>query len=174
MKGLRDYLAETKREYEYRLKISRKPTDDEMDRMERYLSLRHEVIDVGTPRKLELGKNRRDFRSLGSDVDPHFVDFKTRYPLSPTVSVGQLSHEVGIGERHLLLAAKDDDPLAIADEEGLGPDRAEKPKSLLADGDYSEAGKVKADRLMGEKFKKKFIDAALKGGVGTGFEAGAS
>lgn len=172
MKGMRDYLKESERVHEYRLKVSRKPTDDEMDRIERYLSLRHEVIDVGTPKRMELGKNRRDFRSLGEGIDPHFVDFKTKYPLSPTFALGQLSQQSGIGERHLHLLSKDD-PLFAADEDGGGPDRADKPKSLLADPGYSEAGKVRADALMGEKFKKKFIDAALKGGAGTGFEVDA-
>ena len=165
------YLRESEQEHEYVFKIARRIEDAEMDRLERHLRHRYEVIDVGTPKKMRIQKNARDFRSLGPDIDPYFFKFRTRYPASPSVLLGELSQKTGIHEKHMIVQGVNDPLYVEAEEEG--EDRLEPKeknyKPRLLDPDYSEHPNPDPKDYFGDAYNEKFVKGELKKGVGTGF-----
>ena len=117
-------------------------------------------------------KNPRDFRNLGSKIDPYFLHFKTRIPTTNMTSlVAELSKKMGIHMSHIIVQSIHDPLYVEAEEEGedrMEPEKNYKPR--LSDPDYSEHENPKAEDYFGDDYNKKFVKKALKSGVGQGFE----
>ncbi len=151
-KKLGHYLAENEAVHEFRVKIAREPTDEQLDAMELHLR-KYDGFDIGTPQKTIIQRNPRDFRSIDA-AEVYMIDFKTRQPASPLTLLAELTQKMGIHERFLIVRNKLE-PLHIEDEAEELPEEDYKPR--LGDDDYSEAEKIKADDFYGEKFKDSFI-----------------
>lgn len=151
-KKLGQYLAENEAVHEFRVKIAKEPTDEQLDAMELHLR-KYDGFDIGTPQKTIIQRNPRDFRSIDA-AEVYMVDFKTRQPASPLQLLAELSQKMGIHERFLIVRNKLE-PLHIEDEAKDVPE--EEYKTRLTDSDYSEVEQPKADDYYGEKFKDSFI-----------------
>jgi hypothetical protein len=64
VKDLVQYLAESEVVHEFRLKIAREPTDEQLDALELHLR-KYDGFDITTPKKTIIQRNPRDFRSIG-------------------------------------------------------------------------------------------------------------
>ena len=172
MKSFKQYLEESRKKYEFRLKIAKKPSDDEMDRLEKFLRQKYDAIDIGTPKKVNVEKNPRDFRSIGVK-DVYMIDFVTERSMGPAMMKAEISQKTGIHERHLELRGKNE-PLHVEDEEEgedrLEPEDKKKYKSKLLDSDYSDAPKIDLDDYFGEGFKERFLNRESDRTIGSGYE----
>jgi len=156
-KKLGQYLAENEAVHEFRVKIAMEPTDKQLDAMELHLR-KYDGFDIETPKKTIIQRNPRDFRSIDA-AEVYMIDFKTRQPASPLQLLAELTQKMGIHERFIIVRNKLE-PLHIEDEAEELPEENYKPR--IGDDDYSEAEKVKADDLYGEKFKASFIKEIAK------------
>jgi len=157
VKDLAQYLAESEQVHEFRLKIAREPTDEQLDALELHLR-KYDGFDITTPKKTIIQRNPRDFRSIGPS-EVFMVDFKTRQPAAPTQLLAELSQKTGIHERFLIVRNKME-PLHIEDEDKEMPEEDYKPR--LTDEEYSEVEQPKPEDYYGEEFKAKFIKEIAK------------
>jgi hypothetical protein len=157
---LEKYLAESAVEHEFRLKIAKEPTDEQLDAMELYLR-KFDGYDIKTPKRTIVQKNPRDFRSIGA-TEVYMIDFKTKQPVSPHQLLAELTQKMGIHERFMIVRNKAE-PLHVEEEDKETPEEKYKPR--LGDDNYSEAEKVKQADFVGEKFKAKFIKEIAKNRV---------
>jgi hypothetical protein len=157
VKELGKYLAETETVHEFRIKIAKEPTDEQLDAMELYLR-KYDVFDITTPKKTIIQRNPRDFRSIDA-AEIYMIDFKTRQPASPLQLLAELSQKMGIHERFIIVRNKME-PLHIEDEDK--EEVEEEYKTRLTDSEYSEVENPKADDHYGEEFKAGFIREIAK------------
>lgn len=157
VKELGKYLAETEVMHEFRIKIAKEPTDEQLDAMELHLR-KYDVFDITTPKKTIIQRNPRDFRSIDA-AEIYMIDFKTRQPASPLQLLGELSQKMGIHERFIIIRNKME-PLHIEDEDKEEAD--EEYKTRLTDSEYSEVENPKAEDHYGEEFKAGFIKEIAK------------
>jgi hypothetical protein len=151
-KRLGHYLAENESVHEFRVKIAKEPTDEQLDAMELHLR-KYDGFDISTPKKTIIQRNPRDFRSIDA-AEVYMIDFKTRQPASPLQLLAELTQKMGIHERFIIVRNKLE-PLHVEDEHKEIPE--EDYKTRLTDAEYSEVENPDADRYYGEKFKDSFI-----------------
>jgi hypothetical protein len=156
-KDLGQYLAENEAVHEFRVKIAMEPTDQQLDAMELHLR-KYDGFDITTPKKTIIQRNPRDFRSIDA-AEVYMIDFKTRQPASPLQLLAELTQQMGIHERFIIVRNKLE-PLHIEDEAEEMPEENYKPR--LTDEKYSDAEKVKGDQYYGEKFKTSFLKDIAK------------
>ena len=156
-KDLEQYLAESIRPHEFRLKLACEVTEEQLDAMELHLR-KYDGYDVTTPKKSIIQRNPRDFRSIKA-TEVYTIDFKTRQPASPAHLLAELTQKMDIHERFMVLRNKDE-PLHIEDEAEEVQDS--EYKTRLEDPDYTEVENPKAEDFYGEEFKAKFIKEIAK------------
>lgn len=157
VKELGQYLAENEAVHEFRVKIAKEPTDEQLDAMELHLR-KYDGFDISTPQKTIMQRNPRDFRSIDA-AEVYMIDFKTRQPASPLQLLAELTQQMGIHERFLIVRNKLE-PLHIEDENEEMPEENYKPR--LTDEEYSEVEDPKAEDFYGEEFKASFIKDIAK------------
>lgn len=156
-KDLGQYLAENEAIHEFRVKIAKEPTDEQLDALELHLR-KYDGFDITTPKKTIIQRNPRDFRSIDA-AEVFMIDFKTRQPASPLTLLAEISQKTGIHERFLIVRNKME-PLHIEDEAEEMPEENYKPR--LTDEEYSEVEQPNADDFYGEKFKDSFLKEIAK------------
>jgi curved DNA-binding protein CbpA len=156
MKRLRQYLAESERTHEYRLKTIQELTDEQLDKLEKHLR-KYDVFQIDTPKRTILQSAPLDFYNTGAS-EVYIIDFKTKIPLSPAVLIDELVAKLNVSERNMRVRNLNE-PGEQIDTEHREADKDENGKTipLLSDSKYSEAEKIKADDYYGEKFKSKFL-----------------
>ena len=158
VKQLGQYLAENEAVHEFRVKIAKEPTDEQLDAMELHLR-KYDGYDITTPKKTIMQKNPRDFRSIDA-AEVYMIDFKTRQPASPLQLLAELTQQMGIHERFIIVRNKDE-PLHIDDETEATAETKYKPR--LTDDKYTDADKVKGTDYYGDKYNAAFIKDLAKG-----------
>lgn len=159
MKTLNDYLMESAKTYEFRLKTAVELSDDQLDSLEKHLR-KYEAFDIESPKRTILQSAPLDFHNLGA-TEVYIMDFKTKLPMSPAILVNELVQKLGIGEGHIRVRNK----LEPAEQEDAAsmeePAEGEKD-ALLLDGEYSEVDNPKAEDHYGDKYNTKFMDELKK------------
>jgi len=156
-KNLGQYLAENEAVHEFRVKIAREPTDEQLDAMELHLR-KYDGFDITTPKKTIIQRNPRDFRSIDA-AEVYMVDFKTRQPASPLQLLAELTQKMGIHERFLIVRNKLE-PLHIENEADEMPEENYEPRRT--DEEYSEVEQPDPEQFYGEKFKDSFLKEIAK------------
>ena len=159
MKSFKQYLAESKKSYGFRVKLAQEPTDEQIEKIENHLAKYDLEGGVGAPKKLMLQSAPYDFPQLrGYEI--YVMEFKT----SRTVSAYQLGIELqnllGIGDGHMKVRS-DQEPLEQREMEADGVDDEGRPV-LLGDDDYSEAEKIDGADYYGDKYNTSFVQELLK------------
>lgn len=157
MKDLSQYLSENEKIYEFRLKIAKEVTDEQLDAMELHLR-KYDGFDITTPKRTIIQKNPRDFRSINA-AEIYMIDFKTKQPAAPLQLLAELSQKMGIHERFMILRNKLE-PLHVeneGEEDTLEVDQDDSYKPRLTDDEYSEVKNPDADDYYGETFKDNFL-----------------
>ena len=160
MKKLSQYLAESAKVYEFRLKTIVELSDEQLDKLETHLR-KYEAYDITEPKKTIMQKNPIDFQ--GTDAAEVFIiDFKTKLPATPPELINELGAKLHLNERELRVRNRADPILAIDDAE---EDSDEAYKTRLTDSEYSEYSNPVADDYHGEKHLTKFMKELKKNRV---------
>lgn len=158
MKRLQQYLAESQKTYEFRLKTIEELSEEQLDKLETHLR-KYEAYDIETPKRTIMQSAPLDFYNSGA-CEVFIIDFKTKLPVSPTILINELVSKLGINEGNIRVRNKME-PAEELDtkhrEQNSGEVKKDKQKSILLDPDYKEVKNPKADEYHGEKHKTKFI-----------------
>lgn len=157
MKSFKQYLAESKQTYHYRIKLAKELTNEELDRIERHL-VKYDVQKFSAPKKLMLQSTPYDFPQLrGYEI--YVAEFTTNIPASAYQIQTEIQNLIGISDGFMKVRS-DMEPLEKQEQAELAGDKGE-AESLLADDKYSEAESVNADDYYGEKYNTKFVQELL-------------
>jgi hypothetical protein len=159
--SLKQYIAETERSYNYRLKTIVPLDDHAMDLIER-ITMKYQPLDISRPRKTMLQANPLDFTNVEAS-EVWIVDFEFGLPASGYI-LGQEIHRIlGVPENHVIVRGAND-PTEVESErliaaEEIGAEAKElglTPSGLLTDPTYSEV--TPAEDLYGKVHNEKFLD----------------
>ena len=159
MKRLHQYLIESQKTYEFRMKTIVELNDEQLDKLETHLR-KYEAYDIETPKRTIMQSAPSDFYNSGA-CEVYIIDFKTKLPVSPTILINELVSRLGITEGDIRIRDKNAPAEEIdekhREENKEGAEEPKKKKALLLDPDYKEVKNPKADDYHGEKHKTKFM-----------------
>jgi len=162
MKKLSDYLAESVKEYNYKIKILGEIEDGMMDVIEGELK-KYDLKSIGSATKTIFQKNPLDFDE-GVAGEVNIASFKTGMALPKDAVRDVIAHRLGIPERYLKIRSEND-PLelslvdnAVDTEITIG--ESDPADSILMN-EY-EADEHKAEDYHGNDFNTKFMTELMK------------
>ena len=156
MKTFKQYLTESKRDYTYRIKLINEIDNESVDRIERHLA-KYEVKTVQAPKRLMLQSAPYDFpQARGHEV--HVIEFTTERPASAYQIQEELKSLLGLGDA-VMKVRSDMEPLE--QQEQAATSEPKEIGSMLEDGDYSEAEKIRSEDYYGDKYNSKFVQELL-------------
>lgn len=153
MKSLKQYLAESEKTYEFKLRTVVEMSDEQLDKLERYLA-KYNVESVSAPKKSILQKSPVGFGDYGP-AEVHTLDIATRLAVTPHALHEEIARATGVpmGVIRVHYASES----VMLDEMEESEETQDEGKSLLADANYKEAEKVKAADHYGDAYNKKFV-----------------
>ena len=162
MKKLSYYLAESVKEFNYKIKILGEVEDGMMDAIESELQ-KYDLKSMGSPTKTMFQKNPLDFEE-GVSGEVNISSFKTGIALPKDAVRDIIAHKLGMPEKYLKIRSEND-PLeyslvdnAVDTEITVG--ESDPADSALMN-EY-EADEHKAEDYHGNEFNTKFIDELMK------------
>jgi hypothetical protein len=154
MKTLNDYLMESAKTYEFRLKTCCELSDDQLDSLEKHMR-KYEAFDIESPKRTILQSAPLDFHNVGA-TEIYIMDFKTKLPMSPAMLVNELVQKIGISERDIRVRNKLE-PAEQEDAASMEEPTDGETDALLLDGEYTEAENHKAEDHYGDQYNTKFV-----------------
>lgn len=156
MKTFKQYLAESKQTYTYRIKLAKELTSEQIDKIERHL-IKYDVQSFSAPKKLMLQSTPYDFPQLrGYEI--HVVEFTTALPSSAYQIQTEICNLTGITDGYLKVRS-DMEPL---EKQEQAQEAEEAVKSLLEDPEYGEAEGINPEDYYGDKYNESFVQELLK------------
>jgi len=153
MKSLKQYLAESEKTYEFRLRSLNEISDEHMDRIEAHMK-KYNMESMSSPKKTIMHKPR-GFADVGAQ-EVYMYDFSTKLPATPHTLHEEIAGICGISLGHMIVNNMNEaEELWEVEEES-----DEESTSILADADYSEAEKINAEDHYGDKFNEKMVKDA--------------
>ena len=162
MKTLKEYLAESVKEYTYKVKILGEVEDGMMDTIENELK-KYDLKTMGSPTKTIFQKQPLDFDE-GVSGEVSIASFTTGLPLSKDTVRDRIAHNLGITERYIKIRSEND-PLEydlvdnnVDTEIVVGESN---PEDAALNNDYP-ADEHKAEDYHGNEFNTKFMEELMK------------
>ena len=162
MKTLKEYLAESVKEYNYKIKILGEVEDGMMDTIENELK-KYDLKTMGSPIKTIFQKQPLDFDE-GVSGEVNIASFTTGLPLSKDTVRDRIAHQLGITERYIKIRSEND-PLEydlvdnnVDTEIVVGESN---PEDAILNNDYP-ADEHKAEDYHGNEFNTKFMEELMK------------
>ena len=150
MKSLKQYLAESEKTYEFRLRSLNEISDEHMDRIENHMK-KYNMESMGAPKKTIMHKPR-GFADVGAQ-EVYIYDFATKLPATPHALHEEIASICGCSMGSMIVHnMKEAEELWEVEEES-----DEEAKSVLADADYSEAEKINPEDHYGDKYNEKMV-----------------
>ena len=160
MTNFKQYLAESTKEYNYKIKVAGDLSEDFGSKLETVLK-KYEVKTLSKGKKTPIQEMPLDFPTLKNEAVTIF-ELTTMYP----ASVFELRTLVADSMRlhpNQIVVRKPGEPTEEYQEEMKA--KAEKKsefKSMLQDVEYKDAPKVKADEIYGDKANQSLLKELLK------------
>lgn len=165
MKSLKQYLAESEKTYEFRLRSLVEISDEHMDRIETHMK-KYNMESMGAPKKTIMHKPKGFAGTTAQEV--YMYDFATKLPATTNALHEEIASICGVslGEMivHSMLENRELWDIDVEEESD------EEAKSVLADADYSEAEKIKAEDHFGDAYNEKMIKDAQKNELQTEYK----
>lgn len=159
MKSLKQYLMESERTYEFKMRTVADLSDEQLSKLEKYLS-RYDVKRVGAPSKSILQKSPVGFGSHGP-AEVKTVEIVTGLAVTTSVLHEEISRATCIPMSEIIVLTASESAF-VDDQESV---ETEKPTSVLADPDYMDAEKVNHEDYFGNDFVSKFVKELPKSNI---------
>jgi hypothetical protein len=154
MKSLKQYLAESEKTYEFRLRSLNEISDEHMDRIENHMK-KYNMESIGAPKKTIMHKPR-GFADVGAQ-EVYIYDFATKLPATPHSLHEEIASICGCSMGSMIVHNMNEaEELWEIEEES-----DEEATSVLADADYSEAEKINPEDHYGDKYNEKMVKDSL-------------
>jgi hypothetical protein len=157
MKTFKDYLAESVKEYTFKVKIAGVLEDDHLSAMEMALS-KYNVVKMSAPKKTIMQEHPLDFPANVTNTEVTIVEVTTSMPVSYQSLSRHLSDYMGLPYESIVVQA-DSDPLYQEQEREVAKAKAkpEDYKPVMGQPyDKSEEADIK-DVVHSEESKKSFL-----------------
>lgn len=158
MTDFKQYLAESTKEYDYRIKVAGDLSEDFAARLETALK-KYEVKSLSKGKKTPIQEVPLDFPNLKNTAVTIF-ELKTSYPASVFEMHSYISNIMRL-QPNQLVVRKPGEPTEQYQEEMKTKETSEF-KSVLQDIEYKDAPKVKADEVYGDKANQSLLKELLK------------
>ncbi len=162
MKKLIDYLAESVREYNYKIKILGQVNDDIMVMIENELK-KYDLKTINAPVKTIYQNRPLDFDE-GISGEVNIISFKTGIALPKDQVRDIIAIKIGLPERYLKIRSENDpieyDLVDNDVETEVTVDESDPKDSVLLN-DY-EKDQHKAEDYYGNEYRNKFVDELTK------------
>jgi hypothetical protein len=152
MKSFKEHLTESKKKYDFRIKIAGEMTTEQEETMKRALG--RFTIDNAV---VGLKKSKTPIQSLPLDFpqvrncEVNIYEVALDYPTTQFELTEYLSTELGVGKQHLVVRSPNE-PTEEYQTPGVKREGA-----LLADPDYKESPNAKFEDYYGDKYNTGFV-----------------
>jgi hypothetical protein len=150
MKSFVEYLIESSKTYEFRIKIAGELSDEHMERIENHME-RFGLESISKPKKTPIQKQPAGFAEGVTNSSVSVMEIVTNYPATPQQIGAILQDIIGLPESHVVVVNKND-PEEIAREVASGA-KEEEYKPILGN-DYDEE---KLDPSFGDEYNSNFL-----------------
>lgn len=153
MKDFKSYLAESKKQYNFRIKIAGDVTTEQEERMKRALGrfTHSNTLEQVKKTRTPIQAVPLDFPQV-RNCEVQIYEVSLDYPTTQQELIEYLTTELGVSKSHLVVKRPGE-----PSEEYQEP--AEKREgALLNDPDYKEAGSPKFEDYYGDEYNSKFVD----------------
>jgi hypothetical protein len=149
MKSFKAYLSESKKQYDFRVKIAGDVTPDQEDQLKSLLG-RYTLSGFKKTAKTPIQSLPLDFPHV-RNAEVNIYEVTLDYPTTQYELTEYLSSELGVGKQHLVVRRPGE-----PSEEYQEP--VEKREgALLDDPDYKEAGSPQFEDYYGDKYNSGFV-----------------
>ena len=166
MKSLAQYLAESEKTYNFRLRTVAEMSDEQLDKLEKYLA-RYNVESVSAPKTSIIQKSPAGFGDIGPSAVTT-IEIATKLPSTPNVMQEEIAAATGVHIGAIRVYNEGEFVEGIDDLEES--DDSEEGRSVLADADYSDAEKVDHSDNYGNDFVEKFVKNLPKSELATEYK----
>lgn len=153
MKSLKQYLAESEKTYEFKVRTIAEMSDEQLDKLERFLA-KYNVESVSAPRKSILQKSPAGFGDVGPS-EVFTLDIATKLAVAPYTLHEEIARATGVPMGAFRVHYKAEGDL-IEQEQEIQEDNKEST-SVLADPDYKDSDKIDHKDYYGDDFIKEFV-----------------
>jgi len=158
MKSLKNYLTEASQEFNFKIKLAKEISEEDLARIERHL-VKYDITSMSAPKKLMLQSTPYDFPQLrGYEI--HVVEFTTNLRASAYQIQTELQNLIGIRDGFMKVRGEHE-PLEQQEQHAIDNADAE-TTSVLADPDYKDAPEVNHEDYYGDKYNEKFLETLGK------------
>ena len=156
MKNFYQYLAESVKEYKYRIKTVVEVNDDFMDKLETCLA-KYDVVSVSNPKKTIIQNYPKDFQDVPQS-EVYIIDVTTRVPASSNVLLTELTTVFRCSAKFIVVRGENE-PNELEAEKMVADIEAAKDgpqEAILNDPDYKEHNEeVHVD--FGDDYNKRLL-----------------
>lgn len=153
MKSLQQYLTESEKTYNFRLRTVAAMSDEQLEKLETHLA-RYNVESVSAPKTSIIQRSPAGFGDIGPSA-VSTMEIVTHLPCTPNVMQEEVAAATGI---HIGAIRVYNEGEFVEEEEIIEEETTdEESKSVLADADYSDADKVEHKDNFGNEFVANFV-----------------
>ena len=144
-KSFKEYLAESKRTYNFKVGLAGMLADDTADKLESAMQ-KYSVVKMSNGKKTPIQKKALDFPAL-ENTEVTYFDVEVEYPTTTSVLEEYLKHTLGLAENHIVVR-KPGDPLVAQQEEPKAGDGKANLESEYPKADPKAQQTVGSSRVM--------------------------
>ena len=160
MTDFKQYLAESTKEYDYRIKVAGDLSEDFVARLETALK-KYEVKSLSKGKKTPIQEVPLDFPNLKNQAVTIF-ELKTSYPASVFEMHSYISNIMRLQPNQLVVRKPGEPSEEYQEEIKAKAEKKSEFRSMLQDVEYKDAPKVKADEVYGDRANQSLLKELLK------------
>jgi len=160
MTDFKQYLAESTKEYNYRIKVAGDLSEDFASRLETALK-KYEVKSLSKGKKTPIQEVPLDFPNLKNTAVTIF-ELKTSYPASVFEMHSYISNIMRLQPNQLVVRKPGEPTEEYQEEIKAKAEKKSEFRSVLQDVEYKDAPKVKADEVYGDRANQSLLKELLK------------
>lgn len=150
MKSFVEYLIESSKTYEFRVKVAGEVTNDHMDRLESRLE-KFGLESISKPKRTPIQEQPSGFNEAVKNTEVNIFDVTTNYPATPHQIEAMIQELCDVPESHVVVVNKNS-PEEIAREEAASKKEGDYEPILLKD--YEDE---KLDPTFGDEYNQNFL-----------------
>ena len=160
MTDFKQYLAESTKEYDYRIKVAGDLSEDFAARLETALK-KYEVKSLSKGKKTPIQEVPLDFPNLKNQAVTIF-ELKTSYPASVFEMHSYISNIMRLQPNQLVVRKPGEPSEEYQEEIKAKAEKKSEFRSVLQDVEYKDAPKIKADEVYGDRANQSLLKELLK------------
>jgi hypothetical protein len=160
MTDFKEYLAESTKEYNYKIKVAGDLSEDFGSKLETVLK-KYEVKTLSKGKKTPIQEMPLDFPTIKNQAVTIF-ELTTMYPASVFEMRALVADSMRLHHDQIVVRKPGEPTEEYQEEMKAKAEKKSEFKSMLQDVEYKDAPKVKADEIYGDKANQSLLKELLK------------